>query len=264
MLSNNKAVLSLGLFLFSCNFACIMFCFTPLVLLPAILRNVGTRHAIYAQSNLNNVPSLSPAYVYGSLPFCFLLLARRGCPSFVFLLRFLLGCSFFLPLRPSLSLDLSMAVLVKTVNAVACLALIVSVAASPCQKRGASSGGMIPAVANNSAPLTTPAPVNTPAAANTPVPVNTPAPANTPEPTNTPATPNIAVAANTPASANLCGNDQHIIIDGTPWLVANSMYGAAQMVGSVCTQFDRVETPAGGNPRIVWGSKTAIQYVEST
>ena len=42
------------------------------------------------------------------------------------------------------------------------------------------------------------------------------------------------------------------------------MYGAAQMVGSVCTQFDRVETPAGGNPRIVWGSKTAIEYVEST
>ncbi|KAL8795393.1 MAG: hypothetical protein Q9195_002134 [Heterodermia aff. obscurata] len=106
--------------------------------------------------------------------------------------------------------------------------------------------------------MTTPIPVDTPAPTNTPVPVNTPVPANNP------VTPNTAVLANTPASANLCGNDQHIIIDGTPWLVANSMYGAAQMVGSVCTQFDRVETPAGGNPRIVWGSKTAIEYVEST
>ena len=206
---------------------------------------MGTRHVIYAQSNHKNVPSLTSRCFYCYFPICFQLLFCRVSPSFVFLLRSFV-VSFLLVSNPRLSLDISMAILVKIVNAVAYLAVVVSVAASPCQKRGTGSGAMIPAVANNTTPTTTPVPMNTPV------------------PTNTPATPNVAVSANTPASANLCGNDQHIIIDGTPWLVANSMYGAAQMVGSVCTQFDRVETPAGGNPRIVWGSKTAIEYVEST
>ena len=181
-------------------------------------------------------------------PFCFFqLLACRNRPFFVFLLQSFISLPFYRQSKPGLSLKFPMAVLMKFSNAVACFAIIVSVAASRCQKRGASLGGaMMPLVANNSIPMTTPVPVNTPV------------------PTNTPAMPNTVVSASTPGSANLCGNDQHIIIDGTPWLVANSMYGAAQMVGSVCTQFDRVETPAGGNPRIVWGSKTAIEYVEST
>ena len=224
--------------------------------LPANSRNkiMGTRHVIYAQSNLNNVPSLSSpcaSYTF-SLLFTSSSLSKPPIicvPPVKFLYFLLLFLQLF---KLCLSLDYSMAVLVNIGNAITCLALVVSVAASPCQKRGAGSGAMVPAVANNSTPMTSPVPVDTPASTNTPV------------PTSNPATPNMAVSANTPASANLCGNDQHIIIDGTPWLVANSMYGAAQMVGSVCTQFDRVETPAGGNPRIVWGSKTAIEYVEST
>ncbi|KAI4122578.1 MAG: hypothetical protein LQ338_005734 [Usnochroma carphineum] len=63
---------------------------------------------------------------------------------------------------------------------------------------------------------------------------------------------------------DLCGNDQHIILDGTPWLVANSLYGAAQMVGTSCTKYNRIETGSDGNPRVVWGSRTAIQDIEST
>jgi len=71
-------------------------------------------------------------------------------------------------------------------------------------------------------------------------------------------------SANTQPSANLCANDEHIILEGTPWLVANSMYGASAMVGSSCTYYNKIETPAGGNPRVVWSSTTAIQDVEST
>jgi len=71
-------------------------------------------------------------------------------------------------------------------------------------------------------------------------------------------------SANTQPSTSLCGNDEHIILDGTPWLVANSMYGAAAMVGTSCTYYKKIETPAGGNPRVVWSSTTAIQDIEST
>ena len=68
----------------------------------------------------------------------------------------------------------------------------------------------------------------------------------------------------TQASAKLCGNDDHQVLDGTPWLIANSMYGADQMVGSVCTDLNKIQTPAGGNPQVVWSSETSIAYVEST
>ena len=64
-------------------------------------------------------------------------------------------------------------------------------------------------------------------------------------------------------STNLCGNDQHIILDGTPWLVANSMYGAGSMVGTSCTNYDHIDTSAG-NPRVVWGSTTNIQDIGGT
>ena len=62
---------------------------------------------------------------------------------------------------------------------------------------------------------------------------------------------------------NLCGNDQHVILDGTPWLVANSMYGAGSMVGTSCTEYDHIDTSAG-NPRVVWSSTTNIQDVGGT
>ena len=75
--------------------------------------------------------------------------------------------------------------------------------------------------------------------------------------------PSTNVASSQPPTT-LCGNDHHIILDGTPWLVANSMYGAGSMAGTSCTQYDHIETGSGGNPRVVWGSTTHIQNVEST
>lgn len=70
--------------------------------------------------------------------------------------------------------------------------------------------------------------------------------------------------ANTQPSTNLCGNNQHIILEGTPWLVANSMYGADRMVGTSCTYFDHIETSAGGSSQVVWSSTTDIQDVDGT
>ena len=67
-------------------------------------------------------------------------------------------------------------------------------------------------------------------------------------------------AASTQPSTNLCGNDDRIILQGTPWLVANSMYGAAAMVGTSCTYFDHVE----GNAVVVWSSTVHIQDVAGT
>ena len=60
-------------------------------------------------------------------------------------------------------------------------------------------------------------------------------------------------------STNLCGNDQHIILEGTTWLVANSMYGAASMVGTSCTYYDHMETS-----QVVWSSTTHIQDLPGT
>ena len=71
-------------------------------------------------------------------------------------------------------------------------------------------------------------------------------------------------SANSQPSTNLCGNDQHIILEETPWLVANSMYGAGSMVGTSCTYYDHVDTFSGGNARVVWSSTTHIQNLEST
>ncbi|KAL8698910.1 MAG: hypothetical protein Q9201_006310 [Fulgogasparrea decipioides] len=73
-----------------------------------------------------------------------------------------------------------------------------------------------------------------------------------------------STTTNTQPSTNLCGNDQRIILDGTPWLVANSMYGAGSMVGTSCTYYDHIENSAGGNPRVIWSSTTSIQDIPST
>lgn len=73
-----------------------------------------------------------------------------------------------------------------------------------------------------------------------------------------------ANSANTQPSTNLCGNNQNIILEGTPWLVANSMYGAGSMVGTSCTYYDHIDTSAGGNPQVVWSSTTNIQDVAGT
>ena len=68
------------------------------------------------------------------------------------------------------------------------------------------------------------------------------------------------VDPNTQPPTNLCGNDQNIILEGTPWLVANSMYGAGSMVGSACTYYDHIE----GGSQVIFKSTTSIQEVDST
>ena len=77
-------------------------------------------------------------------------------------------------------------------------------------------------------------------------------------------TANAANTANSQPSTNLCGNNQNIILSGTPWLVANSMYGAGSMVGTSCTYYDHIDTSAGGNSQVVWSSTTNIQDVAGT
>ena len=73
-----------------------------------------------------------------------------------------------------------------------------------------------------------------------------------------------ANSANTQPSANLCGNNQNVILTGTPWLVANSMYGAGSMVGTSCTYYDHIDASTGGDPQIVWSSTINIQDVDGT
>ena len=73
-----------------------------------------------------------------------------------------------------------------------------------------------------------------------------------------------ANSANTQPSTNLCGDNQNVILTGTPWLVANSMYGAGSMVGTSCTYYDHIDSSTGGNPQIVWSSTINIQDVDGT
>ena len=77
------------------------------------------------------------------------------------------------------------------------------------------------------------------------------------------ALPQAGTSTNTQPSTNLCGNNQNIILQGTPWLVANSMYGAGSMVGTSCTYYDHIEN-SGGNPQIVWSNTVNIQDVDGT
>ncbi|TVY75930.1 putative xyloglucan-specific endo-beta-1,4-glucanase A [Lachnellula suecica] len=61
-----------------------------------------------------------------------------------------------------------------------------------------------------------------------------------------------------------CGNQDYTILSGTPWIVYNMLYNADLLVGTQCTNFQSVETPAIGNPEVAWSSVTDIEYVEST
>ena len=63
---------------------------------------------------------------------------------------------------------------------------------------------------------------------------------------------------------SLCGNNNGDVLLNTPWIVDNLVYNADQMVGTQCTYYDRVETPAGQDEQIVWSSVANIEYVQST
>ena len=66
------------------------------------------------------------------------------------------------------------------------------------------------------------------------------------------------------APVNLCGNEDSLILQGTPWIVFNMMYNAAQTVGTQCTNFGKTQTALDGSLELVWSSTSAIQYVKST
>ncbi|KAL8685095.1 MAG: hypothetical protein Q9218_007979, partial [Villophora microphyllina] len=64
--------------------------------------------------------------------------------------------------------------------------------------------------------------------------------------------------SNVPATT-MCGNDNKVILQGTPWLVANSLYGARDMQGSSCTTYQKVQ-----GSRVFFSANTHIANVEST
>ena len=64
---------------------------------------------------------------------------------------------------------------------------------------------------------------------------------------------------NTQTATDLCGDNQNIILTGTPWLVANSMYGSGSMEGTSCTHYDHIE-----GSQVVWSNTVNIQNVDST
>ena len=70
-----------------------------------------------------------------------------------------------------------------------------------------------------------------------------------------------------PAAAqpqDLCGNNQNLIISGTPWIVFNMFYNAARSVGTQCTNYLGQTTSSSGQKQIQWASETNIQRADST
>lgn len=66
------------------------------------------------------------------------------------------------------------------------------------------------------------------------------------------------------AAIDLCGTSDNLVLYDTPWIVYNMFYDAAGSVGTQCTRYDHVETPATGDKKIVWSSETNIEYVKAT
>jgi hypothetical protein len=66
------------------------------------------------------------------------------------------------------------------------------------------------------------------------------------------------------AAKQQCGNDDHLILPGMPWTVANSMYNGDRMVGKQCTNFEGVLQGNDGVKEVKWNSTTDIEFVEET
>ncbi|KAH6660985.1 concanavalin A-like lectin/glucanase domain-containing protein [Truncatella angustata] len=66
------------------------------------------------------------------------------------------------------------------------------------------------------------------------------------------------------AATEQCGNNDVLALPGMPWVVANSMYNAGQMVGSQCTNFAGVLQATDGTKEVQWNSITDIAFVDST
>lgn len=65
------------------------------------------------------------------------------------------------------------------------------------------------------------------------------------------------------APTDLCGNNDYLILNNSPWIVYNMLYNADLIVGSQCTYYGEMMT-GSGNQKLKWNSETDITYVEST
>lgn len=79
---------------------------------------------------------------------------------------------------------------------------------------------------------------------------------------STPAT--VSTQTTTQAATNLCGDEDYIILDSTPWIVYNMLYNADEIVGSQCTGYQKTETVNSTLEMVAWNSTTSIEYVEAT
>lgn len=61
-----------------------------------------------------------------------------------------------------------------------------------------------------------------------------------------------------------CGNDDRLIMPGMAWTVANSMYNSDGMVGTQCTDFERVLEASDGTYLVEWTSTTNVENIEDT
>ena len=204
-------------------------------------------------------------------------------------MRSLLACYCLSPLFPSFSAKM----LAHSFTAVALVALLSSVNARcmPQQQESnkeALNQGTNPVASLESIPVNNtnsnlaPAPVANPAPAVSSVgspnaapssvaasvPSSTPSTAPSgPPSTGSDTTPstnvNTGTVSNSQPSTKMCGNNQNIILDGTPWLVANSMYGAGSMVGTSCTSYDHIQDSGSGS-QVVWSSEVHIQDIPAT
>ena len=74
----------------------------------------------------------------------------------------------------------------------------------------------------------------------------------------------VSTARTTLPSSSHCDVQDYVIIPDTPWIVYNMLYNSDQMVGTQCTNFGSVNTPATGNPSLIWSSVTDIDYIANT
>lgn len=65
------------------------------------------------------------------------------------------------------------------------------------------------------------------------------------------------------AATDLCGTEDYLILDSTPWIVYNMLYNADEIVGTQCTGYKSTST-SSDTQKLDWTSTTEIKYVEST
>jgi hypothetical protein len=73
-----------------------------------------------------------------------------------------------------------------------------------------------------------------------------------------------AYRASSLTASKYCGDEDYVTLSVTPWIVYNMLYNADVTVGTQSTNSQNVETPATGNPEVVWSGVVDIEHTEST